>query len=161
MTRFWAEQVIMAQLQGSTESWSQLPSTPRGSTSPCRMAISACTARGKARGQAAETNQPPGRKKKPAEKCMQSGAAGWRGGERRPEGVRGVTFGVEGLGGGGEQGDSGEGEEQEDDEAAGGGHWRSRRNGSDGGERRPSREEKEKCELGLWEGRGGEAGGRA
>lgn len=45
MTRFCGEQVIMAQLQGSTESWSQLLSTPCGSTSPCLMAINACTAR--------------------------------------------------------------------------------------------------------------------
>uniref|UniRef100_A0A0A9FAB6 Uncharacterized protein n=1 Tax=Arundo donax TaxID=35708 RepID=A0A0A9FAB6_ARUDO len=43
MTRFWAEQVTMAQLQGSTESWSQLLSTPCGSTRPCLMAISAST----------------------------------------------------------------------------------------------------------------------
>ena len=63
--------------------------------------------------------------------------------ERVPAGARGVTFGVEGLGGGGEQGDSGEGEEQEDDEAAGGGHWGSRGNWNDGGERRPGGEEEE------------------
>jgi hypothetical protein len=43
-TRFLAEQVIMAQLQGSTEYWSQLLSTPCGSTSPSLMAISASTA---------------------------------------------------------------------------------------------------------------------
>lgn len=44
MTRFLAEHVIMAQLQGSTEYWSQLLSTPCGSTSSSLMAISASTA---------------------------------------------------------------------------------------------------------------------
>ena len=44
MTRFWAEQVIMAQLQGSTELMSQLSSTLWGSSSSVLMAIRATTA---------------------------------------------------------------------------------------------------------------------
>ena len=78
--------------------------------------------------------------------------------ERVPAGARGVTFGVEGLGGDGEGRRRGEeeddGEEGEEGQAAGGGHRERRGNGNDG-RGRGARAGRRRKKSESWVGRGG------